>query len=499
MLHPRNIPQSVDYRGQVTRDPERGYLDILGVNDWVFIYVNPFDGDDPEPLVLGFIDYIGRDHDLDQVGTKVRSINITGSGWQKAIDNTVALAHPFISRQINIASLIDLGPAGRAIEQRDGEDTVGTPGTLEFQRLIPYALEWLLQVFLHADRNDARGEGAATGARGIGSEIETAGSTADESTSEDVRPILGQFELPGSGGGFSLWHFIRLRFQAVKQRVFMDPNMFLQQTNVGLVHLMDAMSNQPINELFYDVRRVQADGLEHMDRTFVREIEGGYSSDNIRRFVEAARRVSPSAGMLADNIAPYVIFRKRPLFADELLELDGPVIDSTDITQSQLGASDADLNNLILMECTATATRSPIRIISGFPGLQEYRGETLRSIARHGLRFMEESTAAWPSDAAAPHPTPELVRDWELRLSRAGLDEPNLWTGELVIPKFIRGLFLGGKIGVRHAPDLGITNDRHNRVYYVDGLDYSYIAETGQFITSVAVTRGYRVDGFSDE
>lgn len=461
------------------RDPSRGYRDILHPNDWLFLFTDPNDGGDPEPLFLGFIDRVTGTKSVDQAGMISRSVEVSATGWEKAVLHTQALASPYIASEINLATLVALGPAGQVpnTETLPGESP--TSGVSQFQDHVHNVISWLVETFLSAGQN-------TDSTSGIRSELAQLEGT--ENTEQDqARPLMGQFEIPGTNT--PLWNFLRMRFQNVQQRTFVSSTMFLRQVNTTLAQMIDAISNQPINEIIYDVRRVSRDGLSDIRNELVPNITGGYSRDSVQRFIDAASRADTTIERLVNDIAPFMIFRERPLFASEIEALDGPVLNESEFTGIDLGASDVDLHNLTILETPGVSANSPARISSGFPGLERYRAETLESIRRHGLRFYQDNVAAWPAQYTAPHPTPELVRDWDIRLHRAGLDNVSNWSGSAVLPKFVRDLYLGGKLGIVPFRPTGTGSD-DARVYQVDSIDYSYEASTGAFTTSIGLVRG---------
>lgn len=306
-----------------------------------------------------------------------------------------------------------------------------------------------------------------------------------------MRPLMGQYELPGLN--IPLWQFLKLRFQDLDQRCYVDPNMFLNQINTSLAQLIDTVSNQVLNELIYDVRRISSPGLGDLQNHLVREITGGYSQDAVSRFVNAAESVSSSLGALVEDIAPHMILRRRPLTRSDLMDLDGVRLDEGEFTQLDLGRSDADLHNLTLLCTPELSGTSPARMESGFPGLSEWESETLNSIRRHGLRLLEENLTAWPANAAAPIPHPNMIRDWDLRLHRAGLDNSETWSGSAAIPKFVRDLYIGGSLTITPHRSSGTTQDV-SRIYQVDSIDYNYDC-SGRFLTSLGLVRGYSTSG----
>lgn len=490
-LYPRNVPRGINARGTVDRYDDRRYADVLKPNDWIFVWVDTGGNDPPEPLFLGFIDRVNMVMSLGDDGTRNYRVSVSATGWEKAIQNTTAIAHPYIASQINIPTLISLGPAGAAAAQRSRGASEATPGVSIFQDTLPNVVEWLVHLFLTANRT----LDADTAALATVNEVNSLLGVADqgEDPDDDIRPLTGQFHLPNSDT--PLWSFVKLKFQDLNQRVFVNPTMFQNQQNSSLADLIDMFANQIINSVIYDVRRISQDGLSDLDNDLIPEITGGYSRSRLSSFIETAQRVSRVVGALADDVAPYMILRKRPLFTDELAELDGPVIDDSDITEYDLGPSDSDLHNMTMIDIPSLSNNSPARLVSGFPGFEEHKGRTLSSIRRHGMRLLQETTSAWPGEYAAPHPSAELVREWDIRLHLAGLDNVRNFAGSITIPKYINGLFIGGKLGVIHGAN-DTTVRAVPRVYYVDSLDYSYNV-LGTFSTSVGVVRGQDAEGLT--
>lgn len=488
-LFPRNVPTSATRETRLERDPWKGYRDALHPDDWVFIFVDPQDGGSPEPLFLGFLDRVSGSKTIDAAGQITRTVEVSATGWEKALHCTQAIASPYISREINLATLIALGPSGGNPPESD-EDDPEAVGTSLFSPLVHRLIEWLLQTFLTAGRDQTESDIAER----ISAEVSHAGETYADG--RDVRPILGQFELPGLN--IPLWDFIKLKFEDVQQRCILNPSMFLDQLTMSLSQLIDAFSNQVMNEIFYDVRRISEDGLRDIRENLDRNTTGGYDYNSVTRFVEAASGVNPRYGSLVADVAPYMVFRKRPLFKQELLDLEGPIVSEADLVSLDLGASDVDLHNLTILNSPSLTANSPARINSGFPGLERYRAETLRSIRRHGLRLYNDTVIAWPAQFSAPHPVPELVSEYDLRLHRAGLDNVDNWSGSAVLPRYMRGLHLAGRFGiVPHRP--AGTEDDSARVYQVDSIDYDYKAGNGAFTTSVGLVRGQSADELLDE
>ncbi len=486
-LFPRNIP-----RGN-GRDPNQGYKDVLAPDDWVFAYVDPADGDVPDPLFLGFIDRCAKNMSTDTKGRRSYSIEVSCDGWDKALKNTGAIANAWISEHIGMPGLIALSPAGANRGPRSRGASQRTPGVGLYQDTLPYVIEWLLSIFLIAE--DRVAPVADEVEASIDSEIEDVSGTSDDGEEEEegparARPIMGQFELPGVGA--PLWNFITLFFEDLSQRAYIDPSMFATQSVTSLAGLIDAFANTLINALIYDTRRLSDNGLGDLGGRLDRQVEGGYNQDDVERFINAARGVGESALGLVEDVSPIIIFRKRPLFVDELLETEGPTLDEKDFTHLDVGSSDTDLHNLTIISTPNLTGPNIARLSSDFAGFTEYRERTFESIRRHGLRLYEDRTMAWPGDTTAAHQSAELAREWETRLHLAGLDNVENWSGQVVIPKYVRGLFLGGSLTILHRNEQ--TQEREPaRIYYVDSLDYTYNA-LGAFATKVKLTRGQVVE-----
>lgn len=489
-LFPRRVPIDVDFEGREERDNNRSYMDVLKPNDWVFMYVDPGDGDTPEPLFLGMIDRVSRDRSLDKQGRVRYAIDVAASGWEKSLKNSMVVSNPWISHEIGIPTLIELGPAGSASGVRSRDASEPIPGVQLWQDLVENIIEWLVGLFLRSDGSpgvDAdRARGEVEGA--IDASLRTDEDDGESSREETriISPILGQYELPGSG--YPLWYFLTLRFQELGQRSIVNPMMFMNQKSVTLANLIDMFSNPLLNMVLYDVRRVEQDGLSDLQNRLDSSATGGYSASAIADFIDAARDVNVSVGDMVADISPMMILRERPLFVDELLELDGPELHERDFVNMNLGMSDTDYHNLVIVDTQELAQNQQVRVNSGFAGFRENRQETLDHIRRHGLRLYQDQVSAWPERFSASYANPEVVRDWEIRIHRAGMEDIENWTGQAVVPKYVRGSYLGGKLLIHHLDEVDKSGDG-TRVYFVDGLDFSYV-NPGGFSTSFALTRG---------
>jgi len=494
-LYPRLV--NVRERGSSSTE-HLEYRDILNPNDWFFLFVDPMDGERPEPLYLGMIDSVFKDISIDGQGMRKQATIVSCSGWEKAIRNVSAITSPFVHGNINIVTLLAMGPLGWT-NRRDAIDaeaeSSGSSDIGPFAATLPRLIETIVALFLHT--SDSTGLPPS-----YADFISNARSTSDDrslfhGSDSSIDPLFnGQFELPGTSK--PLWDFIRMRFENIRERTYVDPRMFLNGTTQQLSSLIDQMCNPLINEVFYDVRCTDDDGLSSMDNSLVSDITGGYSQESMENFVSFARESNETFGALVENIAPYMVFRKRPLFFEELNELDGLSIDERDLVASNLGKSDSDVNNLVSIEIPSVSNQL-IRAQSGFLGFSFYRERSMESIRRHGLRFYSDQATAWPMEVRgvrieAPQPNPELLEAYEKRITKAGLDNPYVWSGSVTIPKFVRGLRIGGKLMITHnsVGDREITD----RIYYIDSIDYTYEATTGAFSTSLALSRGYLEDGY---
>ena len=479
-LFPRPVPYRERSDGTIQRDYNAGYMDALGPNDWVFIWVDPGDSDVPEPLFLGFIDRVAYSKETSDAGTEY-AIDVSCTGFEKVFNNTLAITNPWLSENINMANLIALGPAGQSI---DAEGLEGAPGVDLFTGLTPNVMGWLMRTFLNVQETPLA-EDYNKQAEDLDALVRSL--TSGDSSRSQLQTILGQFVLPRIGT--PIWSFLKLRFQNVQERAYLDTEMFLSQTSIPLSRMIDNFSNQLLNELIYDVRRLSNPGTSDIDNDLVQEVTGGYSISAMNEFVNQAGSTNVALAGLVDDIAPHVIFRRRPLFTDELRNLDGPTLSEEDFASLDVGPSDADVRNLTLIDTPSLNANSPARINSGFAGFDQYSAECLYSIARHGVRMYQDTVMSWPAQYEAPHPSPDLVREWDLRLTRAGLDDAVNWNGHAELPRYVRGLFLGGKLEIQHRPHPGVTVNARRRVYYVDSLDYTYSA-MGRFTTALGITRG---------
>ena len=481
-LFPRKAPTNrLDDSGR--RNSDLGYLDVLDPGDWLFIFVDPNDGGTPEPLFLGMLDSVFSKRSISSVGMRSRTIEVAATGWEKAIQGVTAITSPHVSSSINIATLLNLGPFGWITQTRDGDTAANTSGASPYTLDLPQLLETLVALFLRTEQS-----------RGLDPSVTIQLNRAretDETADDDIDPLFGgQFELPGTG--IPLWDFIKMKFEDLHQRTYIDPRMFLNGVTKSLSQLIDQMSNPLINEVFYDVRRVNNDHLSYMDNRLVRDITGGYTEDAVREFVRVARDTDNDLATLIEDVAPYMVFRQRPLAPQEIQELEGPTIDELEFVDLQLGKSDSDLNNMIALEFPQVSSQL-VRVQSGFPGFNRRRADCLTSIQRHGVRFYQDQAGAWDSRFTAPQPDIAIGRDWEIRLTAAGLDNVSLYTGSGVLPYFRRDIFLGGKVQITHHTSEGISHNPVDRVYYVDSLDYQCDPSTGQFSTNIALSRGYPV------
>lgn len=499
-LYPRTIrAHQRIHTGTTIRGEMRtqSYIDVLKPNDWIFIFVDPQDGNDPDPLALGFIDSVFANMSVDQQGMIRRSVNAVCTGWEKAIRNASAITSPFVHNNINVTTLLALGPLGwQGSDEMMRKRTEAQASRLGVYAMnLPELIETLVALFLRNSSSTGLSPSMIGDAVERASEVNNSPrrrrSPSDKGA---VNPLFnGQFLLPGTFQ--PLWDYILMRFQDIQQRTYVDPRMFLSGTTKSLANLIDQMSNPLINEVWYDVRKVGDDGLDQMASTLDRAITGGYTSENMREFVSAAREANEEYGNMIERTAPYMVFRQRPLTAEEINALEGPTIDERMLVDMKLGKSDTDLHNLVSLEVPGVQMQL-IRAQTGFTGFEGNRERSMESIRRNGLRFYQDQASAWPimvDDVAieAPLPSPTLLREWENRITIAGLDNPTVWTGSIMIPEYVRNLRIGGKLRIIHHNPPGVDPETNERVYYVDALDYSYDAAIGQFATRVALSRGY--------
>jgi hypothetical protein len=472
-LFPRNIP---DARFPGRRNRQFGYMDVLAPNDWIYIFVDPQDGLDPDPIFFGFVDRVGWNESLDQQGRRVRSINVAATGWEKAVQNTQVMSNPWLSTAVSIPTLLSILNTG-------SEDDAQRQWRSEISNIIPE----LFRVFLTAESEDPTdSEAIETTVDAVNSVIERFATGGD--AVRGIQPLMGQFEGPNTG--IPLWNYVKLVFEELDQSVFVEPSLLLNSANKSLINLVEMFSNPLLNSAIYDVRRISDDGLSDIKSRIVEEVTGGYSSENVQALIDAASAANSTYGNLVSDVAPYFILRLRPLMLEELFILDGPFIDETHLTSIDLGVSDADLHNLTVITAPSV-TLQMSRNVGEFQGFARYRNEIVDNIRRHGLKLYEDQSSAWPSQYSAPHASPTLMAEWEERLTRAGLDNVLLWNGSASIPVYLRKCWLGGSIRIAHRRKPGLQETPYNRVYYVDGLDYTYDAATGRFVTGFALTRGH--------
>jgi len=501
-IHPRGLAREI---GQRLIGRERGYMDVLRSNDWVFVFCDPFDGQPPEPLFMGFIDDVRMAITLDQSGARTSIVQVSCSGWEKAFDTISCISDAWVSRYVNIATLYDIAMRGV------GEDNEFVPSTTN-------AIVNIIRVFLMADGTErAAAERAQTDGI-LQSELvreeyqylsrqaelqDLVGSSEPVPIGSSISAIMAQYQLPRTNR--SLWDLLKLRFEDLREYTFNTPQGMVNMLGQPLSKFISEWSNPMMNQIIYDVRRFTADGLGHLRDSGQRSLDedaiGGYTSDAFAEVISAAGEVSSSVGALFNDIAPHMILMKRPLFPFELMELDGPTIDSDECTDIQLGFSDSDHYNVAWFECASLSSQQ-LRLSSGVSGFDYNSEQAIEMIRRHGLRIYQETTNSWPdtrsADDGGPPPFPvyseEFHRPWSVRLQRAGLDQIELLTGNLTLPKFVRGLFLGGKVVLNLKAHPGLFARGTQRVFFVDSYDFQYSPDTGMFVTDIGVTRGYPVE-----
>jgi hypothetical protein len=501
-LFPRHVPSVTAGR---ERRSEQSYMDVLRPNDWVLVFVDPLDGDEPEPLFFGFIDDVRLVQQINQGGVRQSAITVSCSGWEKAIQTVACISNAWVSSNINIATLHD-------IVQRAGGRAI--PKTAEI-------ISAIVQTFLEAESTETFLQRQADNNRSreqleqeaVDRDVATASDVEEDSPTSPsantgqppIKALMGQFELPRSRT--PLWRLIKMKFEDLKERTFTIPETMVNMLGMPLSRFVDEWSNSLMNELFYDVRRVTADGLGHLERgqrEISRDAVGGYTRDSINDVIESARRVSGSIGSLFEDVAPYMVLMRRPLFLSELIELEGPTIDANDLTKLELGFSDTDHYNMSWIEPKVLDV-SHFRAASGLTGFDYARERSIEMIRRHGLRLYQDQTNSWPDNSvegetpSVPNHNPEMFREWNERIQRAGLDQIELLTGSASMPKFVRGLYIGGKIIINVPPSPQTFQFGTERVFYVDGLDWSYNAQSALFTTDISLSRGYEFSaGFRD-
>lgn len=498
ILFPRGVPQLTRYG---MRRMARGYLDVLRPNDWAFVFVDPGDGDVPEPLFMGFLDDIRENYSIDASGASRHSISVSASGFEKALHQTSVITDPWIAETINFATLFN-------IAMRVQAEGTYYPWTTN-------AIRNIIQSFLDASGTCEWMESSAQKQRVSRSDLElaaikqlqseaqdvdegTPSNTSESTGANPIKALMGQFELPGTN--IPLWNFLQLKFENLRERTAIS-----LETMVGLLHqplskFIDEWSNPALNVIIYDARRISNDGLSHMTAGFSVQDPtlGGYETKGIREVITAASEVSQSVGQLFNDLAPYIILMRRPLFPNELRALEGPTFSQNDLISLNIGMSDADHYNLAWLEPMLLNTNL-YRAATGITGADQDRNRSLESIRRHGLRIYTDQTNCYPDNSGGipgklpemPRNDPAYFREWNQRIQRAGLDQIELLVGSATIPKYVRGLFFGGKIIIGIEPHPGVFAGGSQRVFYVDGLDWRYTARSGEFFTTIALTRGY--------
>jgi len=511
VLYPRPVPRVVRSRGQrrgVVQRSDQGYMDVLRPNDWVFIWVDPFDGEQPEPLFVGFIDDVRLAWTLDATGTRQLAIHVSCSSWEKAIENTNCISNLWVSENINIGNLYDL-----ALRASDNQYTP----------LVPAAVAAIMETFLDAESREeflqrqqdqyreelARAEVDRLVAELTGVEedspqgdpIQINDNPAMQGNEDPVQTIMGQFELPGTR--VPLWRLIRLRFEDLRQRVFTIPQSMVNNLGSPLSRFVDEWSNSTINEIIYDVRRISADGTAHLERGGRQLSQEAVQNEGRLKtamgdVISAANEVSDAVGLLFNDIAPYAILMERPLMLDEIEDLEGPTLDASELTNMGLGFSDSDHYNMSWLEAPQIDANQQMAA-SGLTGFDFARTRAIEMVRRHGLRIYTDQVQGWPDTSDANNPTGvpnpdtrELLRDWNRRIQIAGLDQVELLTGDITIPKYVRGAYIGGKLRLSIPPEPGVFADGAMRVFYLEGIDWSYQAQNGHFEYTMALTRGYQ-------
>jgi len=512
-LYPRGVPQ---VRSVVANTPsgrksfvdrtDQGYMDVLRPNDWVFIFVDPMDGDPPEPLFMGFIDDVRSTMNAPPTGAAYWTIHVSCSGWEKAFQNTSCISDAWVSSAINIATMYDI--AIRAMVDNQTIPKIGeaiasvvqtfldAEGTEEF--LQRQATEFRTRESMAQEDID-RLVASLTGANGT----QYTDTTASAGQTP-INAIMGQFELPQTRT--PLWHLIKMKFENLPDRTFSTPQGMVNMLGLPLSRFIDEWANTPMNALIYDVRRITADGASHISEAngnLLRTVQGGYLESAFDDVVGAANAVSDAVGKLFQDIAPHMILMRRPLFPDELTALDGPELSLNDLAMLNVGISDSDHYNLSWIEPTSL-DRSQFRAATGLTGFDADRPRALDMIRRHGMRIYQDQTACWPDNSSnntpptVPTASPELMREWNERLQRAGLDQVEVLTGDMQIHKFVRGMYLGGRMIVNIGSHEGVFASGTRRIFYVDGYDWSYTGQNGQFDTDIALSRGYEFESTRD-
>ncbi len=506
-LYPRAVPLE-NNQGQIRRS-NQGYMDVLRPNDWVFVYVDPYDGGPPDPLFSGFIDDVRFGWMYDEFGAAQRSINIGCTSWEKAIQKTTAISDAWVSRAINIATLYDIAvttvdnqfiPTTTSLIANiaqaylfAGGDTTTRAAAAAAAADTTDAVTDILGPMTEAElRADIQALGEIAGA-----DYEfRVGNTADGS--EAVSAIPGQFELPGTN--IPLWQFMRLEFEDLRERTFSTPSGMMNMLGMPLSKFVDEWSNPMLNSLIYDTRRMSNDGLGHLrtgSRRLAVDAVGGYTEEAIRTVVNTATEVSSGVGRLFQDLAPYMILMRRPLFLDEIMDLEGPHVSDADMESFEVGFSDADHYNMAWFEVASLNTQQ-FRLSSGITGFDADRGRAKDMIRRHGLRIYNDQCNSWPDNTSSPDDPPriatydpELYRPWNERIQRAGLDAVETLNGHGSFRSYVRDLFLGGKLVVDIMPHQGTFAGGDQRAFVVDGIDWQYEAQTGTFTTNVELVRGY--------
>lgn len=527
-LYPRKVP--LPGRGGRVQRSNYSYLDVLAPNDWVIIIIEPRDGGNPEPLFQGFIDLVSTSMRRTQTGMAVDRIEIKASSWEKAFRTISAVSDPWISRYINIANMYNIALRGTNAVQ---DDPSGLQTTRDaWAPLTTRAIANIVEVFLRADQSDTARENMAAD-RGrtredaeswsmaalIGEAVdaseypETLSDTEDNRVAPEgaeeagIATLMGQFELPNRGGARRpFWDFLRLRFEAVDESVNANPQQLVNMLSRPLIAFIDEWSNPMMNAVIYDVRNVERDGLSHLreGHNLETEIAGGYAQDAVQSVVDAAWGVSADYGRVFQEIAPHMILMKRPLFADELMAMDGPFVSATQFHSINLGRSDQDLYNLTMIEI-ASLSGPQMRMVAGLTGFDADRRRAVESIRRHGLRLLNDQTNSWPNrNAREDAPTVanydmETVRPWNERLQRAGLDAPDLYSGSARIKDYLPEGYLGGKMVISFPEHPGLFAEGKTLVFYVDGIGFSYDGATGVFEEEFTLVRGYEAPAWGSD
>lgn len=155
-------------RWKMTLVPRRNYLNLLAPNDVINIYVDPGDGERGRVrLMAGYIDRVDREEAiLDEYGKHRTRFQITGSDFQKAIDQTSIYFNQFLRQVIDerfvrtsTGEAAAQGNIGGAAMRNAGITAYGTPADFVENMLLillGFGQQWQLPASYAEDRQSIK-------------------------------------------------------------------------------------------------------------------------------------------------------------------------------------------------------------------------------------------------------------------------------------------------------------------------------------------------------